>query len=297
MNVLPRIKGTNPKVRSRDLSAAALFVLFVLAVYPPAYSGQDLGAGLIHRQNGVATVQANGSRALHQAVVAIREEYGWIVDYEDPPYESQYDVGSVPWPAHPGSTWRVPANGTLKSTYQETAAMWTSTADELGVLQKIINDHNQNGSPGNFEVLSLSDGTYAVVGDSIRNGNANEKPVKPVLDTQISVPGGTRNVATTVALIAQVLTRASGTQVVLGITPINAFLQSSLTIEGTTLVARELLLRAVSATPWKMVWDLLYDPQYHRFVLNISIAERARYNTLGQRTLVPLAPPRVPGSP
>jgi hypothetical protein len=39
----------------------------------------------IERRDGQVSVLANSPRPLDQAVAAIRQEYGWIVNYEDPP--------------------------------------------------------------------------------------------------------------------------------------------------------------------------------------------------------------------
>src|SRR5260370_17073930 len=37
------------------------------------------------------TVTANDARPLAQAVTALSEEFGWAIDFEDPPYYTNYD--------------------------------------------------------------------------------------------------------------------------------------------------------------------------------------------------------------
>jgi hypothetical protein len=53
------------------------------------------------------TVSANDARPLAQAVTALSEEFGWAIDFEDPPYYSKYDLvdDTVPqWrAAHPNT--------------------------------------------------------------------------------------------------------------------------------------------------------------------------------------------------
>ena len=48
--------------------------------------------GVITYTGNAATVRANNARPLEQAIEAVREQYGWTVDFEDPPYESAYDL-------------------------------------------------------------------------------------------------------------------------------------------------------------------------------------------------------------
>lgn len=256
------------------------------------YAQHPSFGGVIQHHSGSASVVANGSRPLYQAITAVREEYGWLVDYEDPPYQSHYDVGTIPWPAHPGSSWSIPASGSFQSSYPETSTMWSSTGQEGEVLSKIVFDYNQSGNPGNFAVQEQADGSYAIVGNSIRDNNGNEKPISPILETPISISSGTRDVMTTVGLITGALSQASGVKVVVGVVPINIFLQSTVTIQNSVVPARNLLLETIAATPWKMVWDLLYDPQFQRFVLNASVAMRAHYDAFGNRNLFPVKVPR-----
>jgi len=42
-----------------------------------------------------ATLFASNPRPLMQAVNAVNDEYGWAVNYEDPPYESAYDRNRI----------------------------------------------------------------------------------------------------------------------------------------------------------------------------------------------------------
>ena len=56
--------------------------------------------GVIEHQHGTATVKADCARPLAQAITAVREEYGWAVDYEDPPYHSKYDVMDMTNPSY-----------------------------------------------------------------------------------------------------------------------------------------------------------------------------------------------------
>jgi len=69
----------------------------------------------IQRTGNTATLFASSPRPLMQAVSAV-DEYGWAVNYEDPPYESAYDLIEIASPAwrasHPDiRPLRIPRGG------------------------------------------------------------------------------------------------------------------------------------------------------------------------------------------
>jgi hypothetical protein len=213
----------------------------------------------------------------------MREEYGWVVNFEEPPYQSALDLGTFPWPAHPGATWRVVGGGSFQSNYTETPDMWSSPRLQLNVLEKVISDYNQSGNPGGFAVRTESDGKCTVVGVSMRDDSGRQVAVTPILDTPISLDTATRDAETTLRLITDALSRQTGVKVGIGFAPDNALMQSQVTVGGAALPARTLLLQTLDGAGGKMGWDLLYFPQFPHFVLNISIATRAQYDAFGNR--------------
>ncbi|MGH9604738.1 MAG: hypothetical protein ACRD3N_03450, partial [Terracidiphilus sp.] len=115
--------------------------------------------------NGSATVAVNDPAPLAQAIIGVREEYGWVVDYEDPPWQSGdlHDVSPAAWhAAHPGRRGSMePDGGAFQSTYAVCPDMWGSASEELQVLNKIVSDYNASGNPGRFIVRVQTDGSYA----------------------------------------------------------------------------------------------------------------------------------------
>lgn len=277
-----------PVLMATVMVFAAAGARFLRAQRPFAYGGT-----LLHRK-GSATVQATGSRPLDRALEAIRTEYGWLVDYEDPPYQGPYGLGSIPWPAHPGLKWVVPASGSFSSTYPENSKTWSSPAAQQLVLQKILSDYDMSGNPGRFVVRQQSDGSMDVVGVGVRDSSGDITSLTPILDTPISIAAGTRDGMTTLSLIADAVSRASGTEVDVG-SPVNALAEASVTTAGGQASARSLLLQAVDAARVKLVWELRYDPQTKSYGLSVLLAMRAQYDAFGNRTLVPVAVPPVPG--
>lgn len=252
------------------------------------------GAEGLLRNGDMATVKASGARPLLQAVTEIRREYGWVVDYEDPPYESRYDVGTVPWPAHPGAGWKVPADGSFSSTYPENPHLWSSMLNAGNVLRAVVSDYNKSAGPGTFRVIKQSDGSYAVVGVTTRDDSGKVVGAPPLLDLPISIPPASRTVADTLRLIVAVLSGKTGTPIVMGTMPSNLIHQLRVHVGGAGVPARSLLLKTVAETRRKLVWTLLYDPQFQRYVLNMAIATRRVYRMFGEHAVVPLDAPHTP---
>src|SRR5579863_6641233 len=91
-----------------------------------------------HVANSV-TVTANSPRPLAQSLTALSEEYSWVIDFEDPPYYSRYDLvddTDPKWraanPAAKGVT--VVAGDTFQSQFVMNSDTGTSAADEERIL-------------------------------------------------------------------------------------------------------------------------------------------------------------------
>ncbi len=241
-------------------------------------------ANILHNQ-GLATVDANDPRPLLQAVTAVREEYGWAVDYEDPPYSGTVDlVRDSSMCRQPcGKGFLIPAGGAFQSTYPEGPDMWSSANAELQTLEKIVSDYNATQNPGKFVVREQADGSYAVIGDYVENSAGAEVSVPPILDIPISLPSSTRSAAVTTDLILDALNKASGTVVGSGIWPLNALAQSQVTVGGSNVPARDLLLQTIDQIKSvKLVWELLGDSS--SFYLSLLPVQKAHYDAFGRKT-------------
>jgi hypothetical protein len=255
--------------------------------------GPFMPRGIVQHHGNSATTLADDPRPLLQAVTAVSEEYGWVVDFEDPPYESDADLvdDTAPqWRArHPGEKgFRIVAGGAFQSNYSEKPNTATSPVEERLVLNKIVSDYNASGNPGKFVVRKQSDGSYAVVGNSVKDDNGNSKSVSSVLDTPISIPSGRRDVLTTIGLILDAVSSSSGIKILAATMPMNVLIHSQVTIGGENVSARNLLLEALAGTKRTTVWQLLYDADNQTYYLNIIFAKIAQYDTSGKRTTVPI---------
>lgn len=273
---------------SRALSFGILFGCAVVALAQENPRHYMERATILHNQWS-ATVKANSARPLEQAITAVREEYGWVVGYEDPPYQGSVDLvkDSSISRTPKGMVFLIPAGGFFQSSYPDTPETLSSPDGELQVLDKIISDYNATQNPGKFVIREQQDGSYAVIGQSFEDSAGAEVSVSPVLDTSISLPSDTRSAAVTMKLILDALNKASKTKVGLGTLPINAFVQSQVRVGGSNVAARVLLLDLVDQVrPAKLVWEILFDPDGRVFYLSLLPASQAHYDSSGKRTMV-----------
>jgi hypothetical protein len=74
-------------------------------------------AAVIQHNGNTGTLTANFPRPLAQAVEAISQEYGWTIDYEDPPYHSPFDlVWNFLFDADTNAYWLRPRSATKTET-------------------------------------------------------------------------------------------------------------------------------------------------------------------------------------
>jgi len=233
----------------------------------------------IEQADGTVSVRADSSRPLQQAIEAIRQEYGWVVDYEDPPYES-YDLVDNTDPgwrrAQPDAkgVTRV-AGGRFTTTFSLGTDMSSGSPDEEQVLEKVVADYNASGNPGRFMVKREGADRFAIVGIGIRDSKGNYKAVPPVLDTRISLPPQEHDVVQAMKLISQALSEKSKHRVEPGNAPTNLAAQTRMTVGGDNLTARELFAQVAAATRLRTIWLLLWDADAGCYFINMDIAMEA----------------------
>jgi hypothetical protein len=208
---------------------------------------------------------------------ALREEYGWIVHYEDPPYLSDrvlVDIAPAQWhAAHPGKKgFVIPAGGAFQSTYAEAPDIGNPASSEEAVLKKIVSDYNQTTNPGKFTVRKQSDGSYVVTATAIEDDAGREIPVSHILDTPLTLPTLTRNAETTLELIVDAISAKSGAVCRIGGGPMNLaniLHHSEVTVGGTDIAARELVQQFIHGLGFR-VWDLWFEPNLHQYALIVD---------------------------
>ncbi len=237
-----------------------------------------------------ATVSASDARPLAQALTALSEEYGWTVDFEDPPYYSKHDLAddtAAEWraarPKEKGVT--IIRGGAFQSRFFETSDAVSSAMQEEHVLETVVSDYNKSGNPGRFSLVSEGNGRFAVTGSHVKDDSGQDQPIPSILDTPITVPTETRDGLRTISVILQALTTKSQTKVELGVMPLNLLVRTEVTVGGQDVPARTLLLQTLSLIKTKLYWHLLYDNDVTTYALNLLPLRKATYDTSGKRTL------------
>jgi hypothetical protein len=151
-------------------------------------------------------VSANYSRPLFQTAETVIREYGWVVDYEDPPYFSTFDLTDDTDPrwraSHPNSKGVVRVAGSaFQSTFPEPVGETTKEQ----VLEKIISDYNSSGNPGKFALRKEGENRYAVIGVAVKDDAGKDKDAPVLLDTLITVPEAHRSAFDTLNLVLSTL--------------------------------------------------------------------------------------------
>jgi hypothetical protein len=267
--------------------------------HPQTQPAPRMEYGKIVHNAGSATVQANDSRALAQAVVAIRQEYGWLVDYEDPIYSGSELVDArtlyKDWfLAHPElKSGLVAAGGPFVSTYAESFDPAKSTdADRAAVLMQVLSDYAKSGYAGHFVLQQLGPRRLAVIGQN--SGNS-------ILSTTISIDFDHTPAFEALENMLHIVGTKTGYRVGLGFVPNNPLMQCIVTSSFRDKTARFILQSVLDSCSLPLTWQALHGGVHNSFYLvNLDSAVRVFTDVEGNRRYGPPPPlksvPRCPAA-
>jgi hypothetical protein len=277
-------------MRTFSRTVGALAIVLCANAAGAQQAGDFLKHARIERAGSNVTLTTNDPRPLQQAVDAVAEEYGWTIDYEDPPYRSAFDLAddtSPAWraanPAGKGVT-RV-RGGLFRTAYRETPATPVSSPTKANLLRKIVDDYNKTENPGRFAVRENS-GRISVVGMAVKDSNGSRADTSSVLDTTIAVRGTNTTAAIAVKEILEAVGARSKVKVLTGTLPTNLLVTTAVKLSGGERSARAALNDVLSQASIDMSWRLLYDADSQAYYLNLLLAKRAHYDMAGNRQLI-----------
>jgi hypothetical protein len=253
-------------------------------------ASQDWAHGTVQHHGTSATVMANHDHALRQAIEAVREEYEWVVDYEDPPFQSERDFVDITKPewraAHPGQRGqRLLAGSAFQSEYAEPPNTATSTVEQERVLNKIVADYNSSRNPGKYRAVKEPGGRFAVIGEYVKNDYGSDEKVSPILDTPISIPVQTRGTLEMLYLIVEQLSAKTGIKFGY-VNWDNSPFRSRVRLGGENVTARSLILRALASRGRLGLIDLRFNPLLgNEFHLLTPVASISSIDASGNRTV------------
>jgi hypothetical protein len=278
-----------------------LFTTFLLAAaFLPANAQiQDanhnlsyMGHAEIQHGPNSATVVANSPRPLEQAVQAVSEEYGWTIDFEDPPYYSKHDLvyeGDPTWRAqHPNAKGvsRI-KGGEFRSQFSENPDTRNSAAEQESILKQMAADYNQSGNPGNFSVRSEGRPWFSMVGTAVADDTGTFRQIPPILDTRITISAKGQDAASVLKLILSEVSAQTGRRILLGDLPPNIFTSLPLASVAFQNEQARIPLRVIlHLTGKKLYWKLLFDNNTKVYYFNVLRVEQAQYDASGNRTTV-----------
>jgi hypothetical protein len=240
----------------------------------PQQTNPALKKPLIYQIGQVVHLNAGGPRPLLQAIDALQQKYGWVVDYEDPQYSAAV-AGAANRPSPPNRR-RANMVGNSENAFSvqfNVGPTPDSRPDEATVLTTVIDAYNQSGGAAEFKLLREHDAGFAVVGVGVRDINNEIASQQPVLDSPISLASERRSAGETIALICRKVSQAS--RVPISVNPAeNLDGNAGVVVGGSSVPARTLLSRALLSRGEKLYWRLIYDAGGKNYVLSIQSPSR-----------------------
>lgn len=254
---------------------AALSCSLVCAQQPqPAPTAKDpvpaaspyLREASITQTEGTLHIAANSPRPLTQVLDALRQKYGWALEYEDPRYTSKLDL--VERPGLNDVPLTVPAGGGF-SVDAAVGSAATAPPAEDKTLQLIVDAYNQSKNPGRFGLRKNEGGGYSVVGIGAQDDKGKILVQEAPLDLPISLPEQPRTASETVQLICQKVAEQSHVPMAVGVTPRALMDHKEVKVGGVKTPARTLLAHTLESTGHPMYWRLLFDPKSKGYFLDV----------------------------
>jgi hypothetical protein len=223
--------------------------------------GSYLKQASISETAGTIHIVANSPRPLAQAVDALQQKYGWVVDYEDPQFISKLDLVE----AEGAGKRALPGGGRFNVEFPATGP------EEEKILQYVVDSYNRSNNPGRFELRRSTLGTFFVVGVEARDGRGEISHQRVLLDVPLTLATRPRTVSDMVNLICRKIAEHGRIAVRVGVSPRSLLDHTNVRVGGTKVSARDLLLQTLTSTGRNLYWRLLFDPNSKAYFLDIHL--------------------------
>jgi hypothetical protein len=243
---------------------AAQIGLFCLGI-PLLLWGQDLW-----------TVSSRGGRPMLEAVRAANSSFGWVITYEEGPYDATRLIR-----ANTADRELIP-RALPMSFHVETAklnnAPSLAVTDRLQVIRDLTLQYNKSQTSGTY--YATQDGNFIHVRPALWAVNGKAAEYKSPLDNPVSLEPASSypNLASAINTVAEQAAAASKVSLVVGTMPYNIFLVRKMKFDVPAgLPARkaliELLAQASASSlaifsPDQFTWELVYDGNSKGYFLN-----------------------------
>jgi hypothetical protein len=262
-----RLRESNPVNGVSMLLSARVTCLIVLLSSPllsqTTSPSTYLKSATVTQTAGKVQIKAVSPRPIAQVLDALRDKYGWLVNYEDPQYTSEKDLVEGPGPT--GMT-KYPSGSVFNFDFSANAP------EEEKVLRQAVDAYNKTDNPGRFELRKDADGHFHVVGTAARDDKGTIAKQAVLLDLTVKVPAEELSVTDTLNQVCEELSAESHVQVAIGISPRSLLDHNKVKLSGSKASARDLLEQSLQATHRNLYWRLIYDPSSKGYFLDIHSA-------------------------
>ncbi len=239
----------------------------------PRQTSSALKKPLLYQIGEMVHINAGGPRPLLQAVDALQQKYGWVVDYEDPRYLPAADAANRTSPPNRRRANIGPGENGFSVQFN-VGPTPDSRPDEGTVLTTVIDAYNESGGEAEFKALKQPGAGFAVVGVGVRDTTGEIASQQPVLDLSINLASERRSAEQTIALICHELSQTSKVPVAVDPASGNLHKKASVVVGGSSVPARTLLSRTLVSLGGKLCWRLLYDAAGNSYALSIQELSR-----------------------
>lgn len=226
-----------------------------------------------------------GARSLSAAVDTLVCRHGLFLNYEDAPWISEQDVqelpsptrletpadGAGPVPSRPPV--RMPASERLDFEYVEDPETQLPL-DAADLLDDLVEAHRQQGGHGRFRVERLNDGIASIVASAALDEQGEWSAIEPVLSRKVTLGAQHRTVEELFDRVLAELNEKGPYRIGSAAVPLNAFHQTSVDFGADDEPARDVLIRALRALPYRYYMILNFDPMGRRYFLNVVGSHR-----------------------
>ncbi|MGH9828834.1 MAG: hypothetical protein ACREDR_36905 [Blastocatellia bacterium] len=223
------------------------------------------------------TLTVQDPRPVAKAIQELENRYGWQITYEDPPYSHYSDITDVrdtDWPGVPvRSAAQLQSMGNTRTLVPKggglTFTLPSADPDELAAVEALVKSYNESHHGFKFAVVQGA-GLLHVVPRQARGLSGNLEPVKPVLDTVITIEPKER---TSEALLEEVLKKVSiarDTHVDFGTVPGNMLSLTKTSIGGSGKTARSILEQWMLERGAGLTWWIFYIPDDKDYLFDIT---------------------------
>lgn len=241
----------------------------------------SLSFGVLHVAPPIAAngqprlVTVNNGRPLATVITELEQRHGWVVTYEDPPYEFDGDIDDVTESVRrdfsPGAKSRVLVSRTKAFMFEY--GNGTEQVTPAGVLSALLEDYHRHFSNvSTFRLLQTSGDVFHVVPETSAGRDGNPLTRRPQLDTRISIEDGERDGLAMLKAITEAVSSSQGseTPIAPGMVPLNLLAQTKIYGGARNEVARDVLTRTLAATGARLSWKLFCQPGWNQCALNVN---------------------------